>query len=484
MDDKKFQIFISSTYEDLIEERRAVQDAILSMYHFPVGMELFGATSDDQWKVIQDTIDSSDYYVLIIAHRYGSLITAGEYAGISYTEREFLYAKESGVPILAFIRTEDSGLPKYVDKDTEIVAKLNRFKHDAMTDRTVTWWANKDELASKVTASLYKEFNKTKRPGWIRTDKFDIEASYAEILQLNKQVRQLQEENKTLKEQVEIRKPELNIGFYFAEKPEPEPINPTDNPIEDEIFSHEKLLLKNDGSGMQIRLAYTNAENLRTQFEPISRSDLVGEPQISRLISDEKIKKYNSELPSKEEIDAYIVECEKYRRIVRGGVPFDVQIKNDGKDIANNVKLTFEFPDELSLYETDDILTMREPQMPKMPKNIIREAEKEWERRLDPQAQVIHQMALSMSNFVSPSIPEVANLSASLSDWNIPQTRTINIRKHDVEIRCERIQHKDYSVLEGLYVVPEQKGRFQIKYEIMCDEFTEPVEGLIYVEVV
>ena len=235
---------------------------------------------------------------------------------------------------------------------------------------------------------------------------------------------------------------------------------------------------------MQIRLAYTNAENLRTQFEPISRSDLVGEPQISRLISDEKIKKYNSELPSKEEIDAYIVECEKYRRIVRGGVPFDVQIKNDGKDIANNVKLTFEFPDELSLYETDDILTMREPQMPKMPKNIIREAEKEWERRLDPQAQVIHQMALSMSNFVSPSIPEVANLSASLSDWNIPQTRTINIRKHDVEIRCERIQHKDYSVLEGLYVVPEQKGRFQIKYEIMCDEFTEPVEGLIYVEVV
>ena len=71
MDDKKFQIFISSTYEDLIEERRAVQDAILSMYHFPVGMELFGATSDDQWKVIQDTIDSSDYYVLIIAHRYG-----------------------------------------------------------------------------------------------------------------------------------------------------------------------------------------------------------------------------------------------------------------------------------------------------------------------------------------------------------------------------------------------------------------------------
>lgn len=59
-----------------------MQNAILSMYHFPVGMELFGAASDDQWKVIQDTIDSSDYYVLIIAHRYGSLIKDGTFAGI------------------------------------------------------------------------------------------------------------------------------------------------------------------------------------------------------------------------------------------------------------------------------------------------------------------------------------------------------------------------------------------------------------------
>ena len=41
--DKKYQVFISSTYKDLIEARVKVRDAILSMYHFPVGMELFGA---------------------------------------------------------------------------------------------------------------------------------------------------------------------------------------------------------------------------------------------------------------------------------------------------------------------------------------------------------------------------------------------------------------------------------------------------------
>ena len=50
--EKKYQIFISSTYEDLKTARKKVQDAILSMYHFPVGMELFGAADEDQWEII------------------------------------------------------------------------------------------------------------------------------------------------------------------------------------------------------------------------------------------------------------------------------------------------------------------------------------------------------------------------------------------------------------------------------------------------
>ena len=85
--EKKYQIFISSTYEDLKEERKKVQDTILSMYQFPIGMEMFSAADEEQWEIIRETIDSSDYYVLIIGHRYGSVIEEGEYAGISYTQK-------------------------------------------------------------------------------------------------------------------------------------------------------------------------------------------------------------------------------------------------------------------------------------------------------------------------------------------------------------------------------------------------------------
>ena len=80
--EKKYQIFISSTFDDLKEERQKVRDAILSMYHFPIGMEMFSAADEEQWNTIKETIDSSDYYVVIIAHRYGSVIDSGINAGI------------------------------------------------------------------------------------------------------------------------------------------------------------------------------------------------------------------------------------------------------------------------------------------------------------------------------------------------------------------------------------------------------------------
>ena len=116
--EKKYQIFISSTYTDLVEERKLVQDTILSMYHFPVGMELFSAADEDQWDVIKDTIDSSDYYVLIVAHRYGSVITSGDDAGISYTEKEYRYAKSQGISVLAFlIDSSVSVKPENIEKE-------------------------------------------------------------------------------------------------------------------------------------------------------------------------------------------------------------------------------------------------------------------------------------------------------------------------------------------------------------------------------
>jgi hypothetical protein len=80
----KYQVFISSTQGDLRDEREAVTWAVLSARHIPAGMENFTATDDRGWQTIRSVIDRSDYYVLLIAGRYGSVTGDGK----SWTEKE------------------------------------------------------------------------------------------------------------------------------------------------------------------------------------------------------------------------------------------------------------------------------------------------------------------------------------------------------------------------------------------------------------
>src|SRR5262245_53928517 len=98
MADKKYSVFISSTFEDLEKERNSVLRAILEYGHFPLGMELWGAANDQQWSIITKQIDVADYYVVIVAQKYGSIVE-----GVSWTEREYDYAVDRGVPVLGFI---------------------------------------------------------------------------------------------------------------------------------------------------------------------------------------------------------------------------------------------------------------------------------------------------------------------------------------------------------------------------------------------
>lgn len=98
--DKKYQVFVSSTYTDLQEERQCAISCLLDVNCIPVGMEQFPASSLSQWDYIKKMIDMSDYYILIVAGKYGSIDPEEK---ISYTEKEYNYALSKGIPILTFM---------------------------------------------------------------------------------------------------------------------------------------------------------------------------------------------------------------------------------------------------------------------------------------------------------------------------------------------------------------------------------------------
>lgn len=64
---KKYQIFVSSTYNDLKDERQVAIDTIMKLGQIPAGMELFSATGENQFEMIKPVIFESDYYLLIVA---------------------------------------------------------------------------------------------------------------------------------------------------------------------------------------------------------------------------------------------------------------------------------------------------------------------------------------------------------------------------------------------------------------------------------
>lgn len=162
---KKYQIFISSTYEDLKDESRFARDAILNMQQFPIGMEQFSAGNAKQWEVIKTAIDTSDYYILILGKRYGS---EGE-DGVGYTEKEFRYAQKQNIPILAFIKSDNARFETdAIETDSKKKEKLIIFINDVKSSHMVKWFNNPYELAYQIVTALHNEIAKSDRPGWIR----------------------------------------------------------------------------------------------------------------------------------------------------------------------------------------------------------------------------------------------------------------------------------------------------------------------------
>ena len=94
---KKLQVFISSTYKDLQDERQAAVEAVLSTNNIPAGMELFKAGNNSQWETIKRWINDSDVYMLILGGRYGSIEPTSKK---SYTHLEYEYAISQNIPVL------------------------------------------------------------------------------------------------------------------------------------------------------------------------------------------------------------------------------------------------------------------------------------------------------------------------------------------------------------------------------------------------
>jgi hypothetical protein len=188
----KYQVFISSTYEDLKEERDQVIRAVLEMGHIPVGMEMFSAADEEQWQIIAKHIDESDYFAVMAAHRIGSM--AGD--GVSYTRKEYEYALSKGIPVLGFVIDDKAHWPAdRVDTTTGAKKALTDFKN-LIREKPVSFWSNAEDLYGRFTVALVKAITAKPREGWVRASNIGGGPEVmAEVIRLSA-------ENATLRQQL------------------------------------------------------------------------------------------------------------------------------------------------------------------------------------------------------------------------------------------------------------------------------------------
>jgi len=180
--DKRYQVFVSSTYADLREERQEVIQALLELDCIPAGMELFPAADDDQWTLIRKVIDDCDYYLVIIAGRYRSLGPNGK----SYTQMEYEYAVEQGKPVIAFLHEAPGQISAdRTEQSPDGKASLQMFR-ELVKRKTCKFWSSQKDLGSAVSRSVVKLIKARPGVGWVRADLVPSEASAQEILRLKR----------------------------------------------------------------------------------------------------------------------------------------------------------------------------------------------------------------------------------------------------------------------------------------------------------
>ena len=261
MQKRKLQVFVSSTYEDLIDQRLAAMEAILAAGHIPAAMEQFSPGDETAWQTIKNWIDESDAFILILGGRYGSIEPD---SGKSYVQLEYEYAIEKKKPFFALVvsekhhaeRVKELGL---VVDERKHQQRYNEFKQ-TVTERLSRFWNDKKDIQGAVFQKLPEWDKRSDLIGWIRADN----APSAEV---TNELARLSQENRDLRSQINSTRDDFNgLSFdHLIRLLRDEPVSLTDWMIESLL--HEAYFQEDALNAYAEDDSYQNVRNAGDLFE-------------------------------------------------------------------------------------------------------------------------------------------------------------------------------------------------------------------------
>lgn len=285
--DKRYQVFVSSTYEDLREERQEVMHALLELDCIPSGMELFPAADEDQWTLIKKVITECDYYLLISGGRYGSIGPSG----LSYTEMEYRHALDIGKPIIGFLHKDPMQLPSARCEQTEDGKKKLLALRELVQKKMCKFWTTPSELGSVASRSLVRLIKTTPAVGWIRSNQAMDSVVAGEILKLKKTIEDLESKLQEARltspsgsENLAQDDDEITVHFKFNTRDKSGTGWSWDYEVElswNEIFYDLGPVMLNEASDVELRAALNRSVRERSRKPRSADKSLKGHTALS-----------------------------------------------------------------------------------------------------------------------------------------------------------------------------------------------------------
>lgn len=442
--DKKYQVFISSTFADLQEARQKVMDTILQLHQIPAGMEMFPASDDDQMTHIKSEINRSDYYILILGHRYGSMSPEG----ISYTEMEYDYAIEQGIPVLAFIIDENVPVrPADLDASTGAKRKLEKFRTKAQRSKLCKYWSSPEDLATKVSTSLSHSFTINPRIGWVRGNQAASPQVAEELAALTRENRQLKVELEGLRV---VRKPSILVVINDLEVIELKYIQ-----VSPRFLEEPKNLLKEDVPN-----------------------------EYLKFIRDKDIDDYNSWIPKGiEDVKEYNEKLNLFEKVNSTGLEFQLTLTNVGTITANNIYVDIEFPSSVTVLEGKKV-DFSQPAVPSLKLNPLKMAKKLFEKEQANNSSVLKEGIFStlggISGYGLKSTTNLVGGNHFITTHSSPKKFYADLEGNEITVVCDSLIHTRMRTTSDSFVlIPNEPGEFEIKVSVICEEYTQPEELII-----
>lgn len=155
-----YQVYISSTYRDLIDFRETAAKAVRRLQCNAVAMEDYVATDERPLEQCLADVRASNVYIGLFAWRYG--FTPPNHDK-SITQLEYEEAGRVGIPRLIFILDETTDWPD-TNRDTDPAA-IQQLRVTLQETHTVSHFSSADQLDSRITAALSKHLQQHRSNG-------------------------------------------------------------------------------------------------------------------------------------------------------------------------------------------------------------------------------------------------------------------------------------------------------------------------------